>query len=110
MAPFFEYFSPLIFGSQNNHQDSVASQSYKDAATTLKTKGYYAIPLTKKLTLIAMNSLFHDIYNKNIELTIGRNQDFGNQTSFLINELTKATNENKKVIILGHIPPGILFF
>jgi len=62
--------------------------------------GYYSIDYNTT-KIININTLYYETTN----FMINRNQDNANQIKWLISELEEAKITNKKVWLIGHIPP-----
>ncbi|KAL9652316.1 hypothetical protein ABK040_011974 [Willaertia magna] len=69
-------------------------------------RGYYTVPITKGFNLVVLNTQYEDTYNfwlyKN-----STDNDPGLQLKWLESTLQNYLQNGEKVLILGHIPPGI---
>lgn len=74
--------------------------------TMFRKGGYYSVKVAPKLRLINLNTILYYKRNKIVNPTT--DLDPAGQFDWLEKELHSSRNENKKVFITGHIPPGLL--
>ncbi|KAF5302830.1 hypothetical protein FQA39_LY02010 [Lamprigera yunnana] len=65
--------------------------------------GFYSIQIRPKLKIISLNTIY--CYNQNWWLYIN-STDPGNHLQWLIDQLNESENNNEKVHIIVHVPPG----
>ncbi|KAK9870012.1 hypothetical protein WA026_006107 [Henosepilachna vigintioctopunctata] len=73
------------------------------STTTIQRGGFYSVLLRPKLRLISMNTNYCHTYNWWL---LVNSTDPAKELKWLIHELQKAENNNEKVLLIGHIPPG----
>ena len=76
------------------------------ALETLSLGGYYTLMLKPKLRLISYNSDYGYLYNF-YSLLNHKNPAYTKQTQWIQETLETARRNGEKVLIVGHIPPGI---
>lgn len=69
---------------------------------TFNKGGYYTVKTKYGLRIIAMNSNFY--YNDNVTKDL---DDPADQFAWLDDQLSGAASRSEKVIITGHVPPGV---
>ncbi len=78
----------------------------EDYQNTILNGFYYTYDLNEKTRIIVINSILFSIKNENID-----ENDIENSANkhliWMENQILKAEKKNKKVILLGHIPPFI---
>lgn len=75
----------------------------KNYLITITNGGYFSAPLNNKYQIISLNTNTFT-YKSN---SIINNQIANNQLSWFNNEVKKLTTQNKKIIIITHIPFGV---
>jgi len=113
LAPINMY--PVLDPSKNAWYLNPVGEAFKftfsnsqegDAALALfKKLGYYTVPISPGFRLVFINTQFQNPLN--FWLVSTPDTDPGQQLAWLEDVLGKAQNAGEKVLILGHIPPGI---
>lgn len=74
------------------------------STTTVLRGAFYSVLLRPKLRLISMNTNYCHTYNWWL---LVNSTDPAKELQWLINELQQAENEQERVLLIGHIPPGV---
>lgn len=74
-----------------------------DKLKTVRDGGYYSYNVTENLRVISVNGNYCG--RNNFLLMINSTDPYG-QLDWLINELQTAENNDEKVHIINHVPPG----
>ncbi|KAJ9085646.1 hypothetical protein DSO57_1011795 [Entomophthora muscae] len=76
-----------------------------DQLASVRKGGYYAVPHSKDLTVLVLNTNLYYIFNYQ-SLLDPRNHDPRGMMQWLINQLQAAEEKGTRVYITSHIPPG----
>eukprot|EP00118_Oscarella_pearsei_P009979 m.59030 g.59030 ORF g.59030 m.59030 type:complete len:495 (+) comp34857_c0_seq2:111-1595(+) len=74
---------------------------------TFLVGGYYQASLSSKLTLLVLNTVYYSTSVKQQYRTPLFEETAEMQLTWLLKQLENSEREGRKVIIAGHIPPGI---
>jgi len=99
--PTDQYHIPEYNWLTSNMSTLWANWLPEQALETVKYGGYYSVLVNPGFRIIALNTQYGD--QLNFYWLLG-SIDYGNQTEWLIAELTQAEAANEKVWIIGHIP------
>ena len=94
--------SPDKQGRHSRRRVPKLFNSLKYKETLILLKGYYSVMLDPSLKLIGLNTLYGDMIN--FYQLVETSFDPGKQMEWLQGELQDCRMNNKKAIILGHIP------
>ncbi|XP_044749117.1 sphingomyelin phosphodiesterase-like isoform X2 [Coccinella septempunctata] len=74
------------------------------STTTVMRGAFYSVLLRPKLRLISMNTNYCHTYNWWL---LVNSTDPAKELQWLIHELQQAENKQERVLLIGHIPPGV---
>ncbi|KAE8628367.1 hypothetical protein XENTR_v10007483 [Xenopus tropicalis] len=109
-TPVNSFPPPYVQGNLSSHwlYHSMAQEWHhwlpQSALSTLRTAGFYTVPIGPRLRLVSLNMNFCDLGN--FWLLINYTDPAG-QLQWLVEVLQEAEEKGEKVHIIGHIPPGL---